>query len=1657
MRTKKLNSARSYCAGATGCICAFILFACSPVCGQVAGHDLLSTPVKVELLDPAAFCQMADGVERPMPLDDGFGRRRDDGPQRVLWTTTTAPAWDGAFFGDSKTPGRRSMRIGFAVPITVGAVLVRAGGTLSVLRPEASYPGNMADDSQWLAGQRLVRGQPSDEEVASEDYSVWVFPPGTKTRALRFAHTAQPTDSKYCGWLGGAYILAERMANVAPAAAVHADANNEAIGKINDESNNGGWSGWDNDAGENAPIVSPRHPVHVVLAWPAPVHVAGLAALGGGFGDADVQIYRGPADRHPSEAAEGDWITVKHWQNVGDPYPLALGPGWLDLGKSYTTRGVRLRITSAGNEGHPHLQGKTHSGRRVWIRELMALAPLDDASLEAWSREQRATQTVPGPGSMLPAPTSLPHPPIPVRFRLDEPGYVTLVIEDQNGVRVRNLISAARLPAGPNVVWWDGTTDLGRDLDAAAHGVYRIPAELAAVGTYQVRGLVHAGIHLRYEFPVYNAGDPPWPTADHTGGWLANHSPPSSALFVPADKAPGGKALVYLGSYVSEGRDGLAWVDLDGHKRGGVTWVGGAWTGAPFLARDACEQAAADTYMYVGSAWEGELRLTAMNASGYKPVVKYSLACGRETTSVALAGLAAHNGLLVCSLRGQNELLFIDAKAGKVLGKQSVDDPRGLAFDSHGLLVLSGRRLLRYSREQGNTQRVSEKEHAATPRSPLPAPRSQLPARFETLIADGLEDPQQIAVDAKGNYYISDRGKSHQVKVFDPLGKPLRAIGNAGPPRTGPYDPSHMNDPNGLTIDSLGRLWVAETNFQPKRVSVWTLDGRLLRAFYGPSEYGGGGTLDPVDKTRFYYHGMEFHLDWKTGTDRLARIFFRGPSNGLSESHGSGRGDVDEFDVPKGQFVNGLPETPLYVAGSLEQRGIQRVPGRKRSGPPSPPAPLPEGEGRFLPDSRQRYFTNCYTCNPTNGASIATLWIDRGDAAVPVAAIGRANDWDLLKEARFKARWPAGVEVEAGSTEHAATPRSLLSAPRFSAPLLFVWTDDNDDGRVQPSEVNFIRADVGGFTFMPDLSVAASWVQSTEQGARSREYAGSSLPAPRSMLYPVRGFTAGGAPRYDLAHGETLADGAQRPTSSGGDQALVERSASGSPGWTVLTVAPKPFAPQSVGGLFGGMSRWSYPDLWPGLHASHVSPPPEQPGELIGTTRLLGGFITPRRGDAGPLWAINANMGAVYLFTSDGLFVSEMFRDVRRGVSWAMPVAPRGMLLDNVSLHEENFWPSISQTADGQVYLVDGSRTSLVRVDGLDEIRRLPTTTINISKDDLASTHEYLIRNEARRQASQGRPTLHVALRETPPAGFSDPSRFKSGKPAVDGRLDDWQGADWVTIDRSGVAASFDADSKPYNIAASVAVAGDRLYAAFRTGDPNLLQNSGETPRAEFKTGGALDLMIGAGSREQGARSREQGARSREQGARSKEQGAGSHPEGTRRAVTGYALGGSDATPAVGDVRLLVTIVQGKTRAVLYSPRVEGSGIHPEGTRQGAIQRVPGMPLLAAPRSLLPASPVPFSSPSRTVTMDRVDDVSDHVQLVCGDGNFEFSVPLATLGLQARAGDVIRGDLGVLRGNGFQTLHRAYWSNKATAIVSDVPSEATLTPQLWGRWVFVPE
>ena len=134
-------------------------------------------------------------------------------------------------------------------------------------------------------------------------------------------------------------------------------------------------------------------------------------------------------------------------------------------------------------------------GRRVWLGEVLALAPLaNDAAL----------------ASLVLPKTSEEPPPIPVKFTLPEAGVVTLVIEDKQNHRVRNLVSETPFPAGENIAWWDGSDDLLRDPEAAKHGVYHIPTRPVAPGTYKVRGLWHQPLKLRYEFSIYNAGKPAW-------------------------------------------------------------------------------------------------------------------------------------------------------------------------------------------------------------------------------------------------------------------------------------------------------------------------------------------------------------------------------------------------------------------------------------------------------------------------------------------------------------------------------------------------------------------------------------------------------------------------------------------------------------------------------------------------------------------------------------------------------------------------------------------------------------------------------------------------------------------------------------------------------------------------------------------------------------------------------------------------------------------------------------------------------------------------------------------------------------------------------------------------------------------------------------------
>ena len=1491
-----------------------------PCVAAVPGHPqpltvpLLSgpfmTPVTDALIDDAAAEEWVGGATHPVTAPVTV--------RQVLWTQTTSPmSGRPLLFGGSTEPGPRHLRIGFRSAIAVGSVLVRGGDQLSVLRPGANYPGDLANDGEWIAAARVVHRQPAGSEVGADEYALWVLPQGTETRALRLTHLPSATDQSYAGVLGGLYVLAGRFADVAPKAAVTASANQASTPLLTDLKENG-WHAWDNGP-TYTHTVTAATPEWIVLAWHDPVQLRGLATLFAGFNAAEVEVFNGPAASDPLSAPESQWQKAGSYA-LHSQYPRFLAVDWMDFGKTVETRAVRLRMTEVTDESrHPHLAGKTQNGRRVWLGELMAISPLGSGELKAMA--------VPN------APSAGPHAPIPIHFTLDAAANVTLVIDDAKGNRVRNLVSDTPFPAGANTVWWDGTDDLGRNPDAAAHGQYEIPTHFVEPGHYTVRGLAHGAIDLRYEFSVYSPGTPPWETASGTGGWLTNHTAGSAALFVPAARAlasgksgiGGDKPMVYLGSAVSEGGSALAWVDLDGHKQGGRGWIGGNWTGAPYMALDAGPRAKGERTIYVASVLAdmskpvvsnepAELRLTALTESDRK-VLDYTftegdkdaaeLAYERETDLFSarakryleqIGGLSVYDGIAVISLTMRNQLLLADCATGRVLGMATVENPRGSAFDLQGnLLVLSGSRLLRFAWQRGGA--------TLTPAA-LVQPETVIAQGLgaQGLGSQGLEDPWSIVVDSDGLLYISDRGSSNQVKVFaggaTGTARLMRTIGRAGAPAAGPYDPLHMNNPHGIAIDSNRHLWVTEEDFLPKRVSEWTLDGKLLQAFYGPGAYGGGGTLDPVDKSRFYDHGLEFRLDWRTGSSTLDAVLYR------------------------------------------QQPGDLKPP---RSGEPN----------SVLHSNGRRYFTDSYLGLPTTGITVGLLYLDEGGVTRPVAALGKANDWAALQADEFKALLPPGSDLSSRASDKS---------------VLFAWSDLNGDGKVEPNEVSFTKAVTGWIT------IAGADGQATGPVMLDSYVDG------KAMRYaPVR-MTDAGIPVYDLNHGAVVAAGAQLPSSDGGGQMLVTSQATGTQATgqqaIVLTTAPKPFSPEGLGGIDAHGHLWSYPSLWPGLHPSHSAPVPDTPGELAGTTRLLGGLVHAPNAAVGDLWGINGNLGDVYLFTADGLFVSQLFQDVRVGKPWTMPVAQRNMLLNDLSLHDENFYPSLTQTEDGNIYLVDGTRTSLVRVDGLTTLKRLPDIGLDLTRAQLTTAESYQTDRELARQQSTGAQSLTVTLRPGAAPALHELARALASGSSATG---------WATIDRRTINQGF--ANKPDVTDAAVTIAAGRLYAVFRGSDPNLLNNSGAVADAPFKTGGALDLMIGANP----------------------------NADPQRKAAV------------AGDERLLVYQVNGQTHAMLYRPVVPGT-----------------------------AKPVPFSSPDRTITIDQVTDVSASVQLDAANGVYAISVPLETLGLHPAAGQAIQADLGILRGNGVQTTQRVYWSDKATGITADVPSEAQLTPALWGKWVFVP-
>lgn len=434
-----------------------------------------------------------------------------------------------------------------------------------------------------------------------------------------------------------------------------------------------------------------------------------------------------------------------------------------------------------------------------------------------------------------------PQGPIAISYQLGKPGYVSLVIDNQQGVRVRNLVKEVYKDKGAQTARWDGADDAGNGVPA---------------GNYRWKAIVRDDLHINYVTHFNNPGNPPWPNVEGSGDWTSDH-------IESYDLACDGKR-VYVGSPVVEAGWSPAALDMEFKK----VWGRKLWTAAQ-AAEAGVLYAVADiahfkkgdkASVYVdrldsqtGNYLPFDNQELPMNGARL-PVIEYIQPSENnphhdfDGGRLNVQGAAVRGQHLAISLQLENRIALFDCQTGKSMGSVDVPSPAGLAFDQQGaLLAISGSQVVKIDLQ---TKRV-------TP-----------------FVTDRLDTPKRIAVAKDGRIAVSNWGKLQNVSLFNAAGKYLNSIGVTGG-RTirGEYNPLGFARPMGLAIDPENRLWVSEYFSAPRRISRWTLDGTHLDEHIGPGYYSGGGLIDPENASRVFYGDIEFEVDYaKPGTAKVKRI-----------------------------------------------------------------------------------------------------------------------------------------------------------------------------------------------------------------------------------------------------------------------------------------------------------------------------------------------------------------------------------------------------------------------------------------------------------------------------------------------------------------------------------------------------------------------------------------------------------------------------------------------------------------------------------------------------------------------------------------------------------------------------------------------------------------
>lgn len=462
-----------------------------------------------------------------------------------------------------------------------------------------------------------------------------------------------------------------------------------------------------------------------------------------------------------------------------------------------------------------------------------------------------------------------------VAYKMPVDAQLTLGLFDHQGSLVRWVVQDEFRTAGDHREPWDGLDQWGHPAPAAS---------------FSLKAAYHPSLVAQYKMTLCNPGNPPWPTPDDKGDWLSDEGNPQAVVT--------DGQWIFLGAPGCELGYSVIGLDETGQRRWGIrvpmnprcvsltlegdflyvlycgpeltdtsriydgkNAIGRAIlmcldkrTGRPARFTRETPYLRIATWPYREEiSWLWDLRNNrSFSPARYGGQPRYY--CHDVGESTGALGLAAAGGKLYVSLFYENKLLALDAATGKPTGEEiAIPAPVGLCkLDGHTLLAVSGKQVMRID---------------LAARTAAPLVRSELVA------------PHSVALDKTGNIFVSDWGSSFQVKAFAPDGRFLRVIGKeGGRPWVGAWDARGMLVPRGIAVADDGRLWVAEDDGSPKRVSVWdSRSGALVKDYIGPAPYGGGTYfwIDPHDPSRVNVEGTRFEVDLKRRTWTPEAIAYR--------------------------------------------------------------------------------------------------------------------------------------------------------------------------------------------------------------------------------------------------------------------------------------------------------------------------------------------------------------------------------------------------------------------------------------------------------------------------------------------------------------------------------------------------------------------------------------------------------------------------------------------------------------------------------------------------------------------------------------------------------------------------------------------------------------